>query len=210
MDRIERTRELRSLCEEAALEIRRLTGFHRVMVYQFGPDWHGTVVAEDGDGSLPSYLDLRFPASDIPAQARALYRRNRLRLIPDAHYQPVPVLPALSPLDGQPLDLSDCALRSVSPVHLEYMRNMQTAASMSISILVDGELWGLVSCHHATPRVLGPLLRSGCDFIGQLLAMQIGARERRRACRRAPGPEGCGGGAAGTRFLVFHGAERPV
>jgi two-component system, chemotaxis family, sensor kinase Cph1 len=84
----------------------------------------------------------------------------------------------LSPLDGQPLDLSDCAFRSVSPVHLEYMRNMQTAASMSISILVDGELWGLVSCHHATPRVLGPLLRSGCDFIGQLLAMQIGARER--------------------------------
>lgn len=178
VDRIETTREVRTLCELAALEVRRLTGFNRVMVYRFSPEWHGTVVAEDGDGSLPSYLDLRFPASDIPAQARALYLRTRLRLIPDARYTPVPVLPALSPLDGQPLDLSDSALRSVSPVHLEYMRNMGTAASMSISILVDGQLWGLISCHHATPHLLGPQLRGSCDFIGQLLAMQIGARER--------------------------------
>lgn len=178
VDRIETTREVRELCEVAALEVRRLTGFHRVMVYRFSPEWSGTVVAEDGDGTLPSYLDLRFPASDIPAQARALYLRTRLRLIPDATYTPVPVLPALSPLDGLPLDLSDSALRSVSPVHLEYMRNMGTAASMSISILVDGQLWGLISCHHASPLVLGPQIRSSCDFIGQLLAMQIDARER--------------------------------
>jgi len=178
VDRIESADDVAALSQIAAAEVRRMTGFNRVMVYRFGAEWHGTVIAEDSDGTLPSYLDLRFPASDIPAQARELYRRTRLRLIPDADYAPVPVLPALSPLDGRPLDLSGAALRSVSPVHLEYMRNMGTAASMSISILIDGALWGLVSCHHARPLALGPQLRSGCDFIGQLLAMQIGARER--------------------------------
>lgn len=178
VDRIEQAADVRGLCDIAAGEVRRLTGFHRVMVYRFNAEWHGTVIAEDGDGTLPSYLDLRFPASDIPAQARELYRRTRLRLIPDAHYTPVPVLPAASPRDGAPLDLSAAALRGVSPVHLTYMRNMGTAASMSISILFDGALWGLISCHHAEPRVLGPQLRSSCDFIGQLLAMQIGSRER--------------------------------
>ncbi|MES2991492.1 MAG: ATP-binding protein [Pseudomonadota bacterium] len=178
VDRIAAAQDIVALCSVAAAEVRRMTGFNRAMVYRFGPEWHGTVIAEDNDGTLPSYLDLRFPATDIPAQARELYRRTRLRLIPDATYTPVPVLPALSPLDGQPLDLSDAALRSVSPVHLEYMRNMGTAASMSISILIDGELWGLISCHHARPLTLGPQLRSSCDVVGQLLAMQIGARER--------------------------------
>lgn len=177
VDRIERAGDVTALCGIAAAEVRRLSGFHRVMVYRFGPQWHGTVMAEDGDGRLPSYLGLRFPASDIPAQARALYLRNRLRLIPDAGYRAVPMVPPTSPVDGQPLDMSAAQLRSVSPVHLEYMRNMGTAASMSISIVVAGALWGLVSCHHAEPRVLGPQLRNTCDFIGQILAMQIAARE---------------------------------
>lgn len=178
VDRIEAASDIAALSQVAAAEVRRLTGFDRVMVYRFGPEWHGTVIAEDGNGELPSYLDLRFPASDIPAQARELYRRTRLRLIPDAHYTPVPVMPALSPRDHQPLDLSGAALRSVSPIHLEYMRNMGTAASMSISILIDGALWGLISCHHSVARVVGPQMRSSCDLIGQLLSMQIGARER--------------------------------
>ncbi len=178
VDRIEGVQAVRELCGIAAAQVRALTGFDRVMVYQFSPQWHGTVIAEDGNGTLPSYLGLRFPASDIPAQARALYTRTRLRMIPDAWYEAVPVLPATSPVDGQPLDMSSVSLRSVSPVHLQYMRNMGTAASMSISILVNGSLWGLISCHHAQARVLGPLWRGTCDFIGQLLAMQIEGRER--------------------------------
>ncbi|WKB53510.1 ATP-binding protein [Eleftheria terrae] len=176
VDQLEAEADIAALAQLAACEVRRITGFHRVLVYRFDEDWHGTVIAEDGDGSLPSYLDLRFPASDIPPQARELYRRNRLRLIPDAGYLPVPVEPALSPLDGRPLDLSAAALRSVSPVHLEYMRNMGTAASMSVSILVDGRLWGLVSCHHAGPRQVGPQIRSACDFLAQILALQLAAR----------------------------------
>ena len=170
--------EVDAICTLAARHFQALTGFNRVMIYKFDRDWNGTVLAEHGDGVLPSYLDLRFPASDIPAQARELYRLNRLRLIPTATYQPVLLSPPLCPVDGEPLDLSFAALRSVSPVHLEYMRNMGTAASMSVSIVIDGALWGLVSCHHATDRHVGPQLRQACDFLGRILAQQIAARER--------------------------------
>lgn len=177
--------DVRAIAELAVREMRVLTGFNRVMLYAFDAEGVGTVLAEDLDAALPSYLDLRFPASDIPAQARELYRLNRLRIIPDANYAPVPLQPALSPQDGQPLDLSFAALRSVSPVHLEYMRNMGTLSSMSVSILVDGALWGLISCHHATPKGLNPQVRTACDFLGQIISLQIGARERgARAARR--------------------------
>ncbi|RUT28834.1 GAF domain-containing protein [Arsenicitalea aurantiaca] len=169
---------LHALAALAVEEVRAITGFNRVLCYSFDKDWHGTVIAESGDGVLPSYLGLRFPASDIPAQARELYRLNPLRLIPDAAYQPVPVAPAESPLDGRPLDMSFAGLRSVSPVHLEYMRNMGTLASMSISILVEDQLWGLISCHHATPRRVSPQARSACNFATKILALQIGSLER--------------------------------
>ncbi len=152
-----------------------LTGFDRVLAYRFDHEWNGHVVAEAGNGRLPSYLGLRFPASDIPAQARALYASNRVRLIPDADYQPEPIEPALDPATGEPLDLSLAQLRSVSPVHLEYMRNMGTSASMSIAILIDGRLWGLVSCHSAAPRPVATTIRDICDFVVQSLAMRISA-----------------------------------
>ena len=147
-----------------------------MLIYRFGEDWDGTVIAEDRDGALPSYLGLRFPASDIPAQARELYRLNRVRIIPDADYAPVPVQGG--PAEAPTIDLSASVLRSVSPVHLEYMRNMGTLASMSVSILVEGRLWGLVSCHHATPRLVTLQVRNACDFLAQVTALQIGALAR--------------------------------
>ncbi len=165
------------LCAAAAREFRQISGFNRILIYRFDEQWNGEVLAEDGDGVLPSYAGRRFPASDIPAQARELYRLNRLRVIPDANYVPVPIEP---PLDrgGMPLDLSFAALRSVSPVHLQYMRNMGTLASMSISVLVDGRLWGLVSAHNATPRRVNAQARTACDLLGKVLSQHIGARER--------------------------------
>lgn len=178
MDDIAPTDDVNLIAGSAARLARELTGFNRVMIYRFDPDWHGVVIAEDGDGVLPSYLDLRFPASDIPAQARELYRLNRLRLIPDANYTPASLEPVMSPTDGQPLDLSFAALRSVSPIHLQYMRNMGTLSSMSISILVEGKLWGLISCHSAKPRLVNAQVRAVCDFLGQIVSLQIGARER--------------------------------
>jgi two-component system, chemotaxis family, sensor kinase Cph1 len=161
----------------AAREVRAITGLDRVLVYRFDPDWNGEVVAEDGNGRLPSYLGLRFPASDIPAQARDLYRLNRLRLIADANYRPVPLDPPLDPRSGAPLDLSFAVLRSVSPVHLEYMRNMGTLASMSISLLDGDRLWGLISCHNRDPAIVGFPVRAACDLIGQTLSLQISGLE---------------------------------
>jgi len=178
MEEVQNLPDVSDVCAVAAREFRRITCFNRVLIYRFDPDWNGEVIAEDGDGVLPSYLGLRFPASDIPAQARELYRMNSLRIIPDANYQLVPLQPALSPVDGKPLDMSCAALRSVSPVHLEYMRNMGTLASMSVSILVDGRLWGLASCHNADPHRLNAQSRSVCDLLGKVLSHQISARDR--------------------------------
>jgi two-component system, chemotaxis family, sensor kinase Cph1 len=161
----------------AARQVREITGFDRALIYKFDRDWNGTVMAEDRNDVLPSYLDLRFPASDIPRQARELYRLNRIRLIPDADYTPVPIVAAAAQA-GRPVDLTYSVLRSVSPVHLEYMKNMGTAASMSISIIVDGNLWGLISCHNKAPRHASPAVRNACDFVAQILALQIASQEK--------------------------------
>ena len=158
----------------AARETRRLTGFDRVLVYRFDPDWHGRVVAEDRNDVLPSYLDLHFPASDIPRQARDLYRLNRLRLIVRADYRPVPLVGA----SAAALDLSLSTLRSVSPVHREYMRNMGTGASFSISLIRDGRLWGLVSCHNREPKPVPFPVRTTCALLGQVLSLQLSVREQ--------------------------------
>jgi light-regulated signal transduction histidine kinase (bacteriophytochrome) len=184
-------RSLADLCGAACEEVRRLSGFDRVLVYRFDRDWHGNVIGEEGSGRLPSYLHHWFPASDIPAQARELYRVNRVRLIPDADYRPVPVVPAISPATGRCLDMSFSVLRSVSPVHVEYMRNMRTAASMSVSILQDGRLWGLISCHHREPKRVSFSVRATCDRLAQTLSGRAAAieeeadRERRRGSRAA-------------------------
>ncbi|MFC7473892.1 ATP-binding protein [Dankookia sp. GCM10030260] len=173
--RLGRATSLEALAATAASAVRRITGFDRVLVYRFEENWDGTVLAEDGNGRLPSYLGLRFPASDIPAQARRLYEINSQRLIADVDYTPVPILSARP---GPPLDLTYAGLRSVSPVHLQYMRNMGTPASMSVSILRgDGQLWGLVSCHHAEPRRVSFAARNACDMLAQMLAVRVASRE---------------------------------
>ena len=176
LEEVHTTTELLSLAVD---EVRRVTGFDRVMAYQFDPQWNGRVVAERRDEQYPSYLDLHFPASDIPRQARELYRLNRLRMIVDGRYSPVPIVPTTHPRTGRPLDLSFAALRSVSRVHLEYLRNFSVVASMSVSILRDGRLWGLIACHHYTPRLVPFAVRTACDLIAQMLALQLAAHERR-------------------------------
>jgi light-regulated signal transduction histidine kinase (bacteriophytochrome) len=186
------------LCRLAAQDIRRMTGFDRVLIYRFDEQWNGAVIAEDRNAVLPSYLDLRFPASDIPAQARELYRRNRLRIIPDANYTPVPI----QSHDPAPLDLSDSVLRSVSPVHLEYMRNMGTLASMSISILREGKLWGLISCHNKEPKRVSLQVRNACDFLTQIFSLQLAARENTTLAENRAHL-----GAVQTRLLAHMAAE---
>ncbi len=173
-----RARGPQGLLQAAADAVRALTSFDRVMVYRFDADWHGEVVAESRDADMDGFLGMHFPASDIPAQARALYTRSSLRLIVDARAAPVPLVPAVLPSLGRPLDLSGAALRSVSPIHLEYLANMGVAASCSISLLRDGALWGLIACHHRTPLHVPPATRRACDVMARLVALQLASEER--------------------------------
>ena len=160
-------------------EIRRLTGFDRVMIYRFQPAGHGQVISEALGGVLPGYLGQCFPASDIPAQARELYRLNWIRVIPDARYVPVPILPVLRPDTGLPLDLGFSVLRSVSPVHCQYLENMGVRASMSLSLLESDQLWGLITCAHPEPLLVSHSVRTMCAAIAQLLSVQITALQTR-------------------------------
>lgn len=166
-----------ALCQRAATEVKRITGFGRILAYHFDADGNGMVNAEVSDDGYESMLGLSFPASDVPDQARRMYLANRIRVIEDANYQASPLIPGNNPLTGAPLDLTFATLRSVSPVHLQYMRNMQTLASMSISIVVRGQLWGLVSCHNATPRRVSFQTRTACELLGSVLSLQIESKE---------------------------------
>ncbi|MDX6749659.1 histidine kinase dimerization/phosphoacceptor domain -containing protein [Geminicoccaceae bacterium 1502E] len=174
---LEGATSLDELCRRAAAAMRRLTGFDRVMIYRFLEDGSGCVAAEAGIDGLPSFLNHHFPASDIPRQARALYVRNTIRVIPDTGYTPAPLMPPLSARGATPLDMSDCGLRSVSPIHVQYLKNMGVAASMSVSIVCEGALWGLIACHHGTPRLVPYEQREACKHVGQILAQQVSARD---------------------------------
>lgn len=174
---VQSMRTVEQICQFAATEIQRIAGFGRTLVYRFDEEGHGHVLAEAIEPGYPSYLNQYFPASDIPAQARELYRRNPIRLISNANYEAAPLVPPLHPQTGRPTDLTYASLRSVSPVHLQYMRNMGTLASMSMSILVDDKLWGLISCHHATPRLPPFEVRTACEHVAQIVSLQIEARE---------------------------------
>jgi light-regulated signal transduction histidine kinase (bacteriophytochrome) len=182
------------LLQAITRQVRDLTGFNRVLLYRFDPAGHGTVLAEENDGTLPSYLGLRFPAGDIPRQARELYILNTVRIIPDAAYVPSP-LQGLGQRPMGSLDLSMSVLRSVSPVHLEYMRHMGTRSSMSVSIVCEGKLWGLISGHHAEARSVPYLVRSACDLLTKMVSSQL------MAFRTASKLE---------KMVHFHGVQRTM
>lgn len=180
--RISACKDEPALLRMAVQELRRFTGFDRVMAYRFHPDGHGEVCAEETAPGLQPYLGLHYPASDIPQQARALYLLNWVRVIPDARYVPVPLVPLLRPDTGEPLDLSRTSLRSVSPVHLEYMANMGTRASLSVSLIVHGQLWGMITCgHESGPLHLAHVERSDCELLGRLVAFQLEAQYEGKA-----------------------------
>ncbi len=168
---------LRVLCDETARIFRNLTGYDRVMVYRFDEDGHGEVFSEDKRGTLEAFLGNRYPASDIPQMARRLYERNRVRVLVDVNYAPVPIQPRLSPLTQQDLDMSLCFLRSMSPIHIQYLKNMGVCATLVVSILVGGRLWGLVSCHHYEPRFIQFEMRSVCELLAEVVGTRVAALE---------------------------------
>nr|WP_314630143.1 ATP-binding protein [uncultured Noviherbaspirillum sp.] len=169
---IQRQRDIHQVLTVATEKIAALTGFDRVMAYRFRHDESGEVVAEHRRADLVPYLGQRYPASDIPQQARRLYVLNPVRLIVDAAYVPV-LLEPLAVADARSLDLSYSTLRSVSPIHIEYMQNMGVAASMSISIVVDGKLWGLFACHHMSSFLVPHAVRMACQVLAQSVSMIV-------------------------------------
>lgn len=170
---------LRSLCQLAAERVRSVVGYDRALVYRFMQDDSGWVIAESCDQRLEPFLDLHYPAADIPKQARALYLKSWLRMIAQVNYEPAPLTPELNPRTAMPLDMSHAILRDVSPVHRQYLRNMGVDASMSISIIYKGQLWGLIVCHHYSPKILPRHLRAICELFGSMFSLQLESRERR-------------------------------
>ncbi len=166
-----------------AQQVRKVTGYDRVMIYQFEPDESGVVIAEDKREELEPFLGLHYPASDIPELARKLYYTNWLRLIVDVNYQPVEILPKNNPITNAPLDLSYSLLRSVAPVHLEYLQNMGVSATLCISLITEKRLWGLIVCHHYSPRSVPFKIRKFCEFLGQLMSVELAARHERESQR---------------------------
>ncbi|MDB5772728.1 MAG: signal transduction histidine kinase, partial [Burkholderia sp.] len=143
-------------------------------------DGAGKVISEAKRADLESFLGQYFPASDIPQQARALYLKNTIRVISDANFERIRINPQFD-ASGEPLDLSFAHLRSVSPIHCEYLRNMGVGASMSISIIVDGELWGLIACHHYGPRTLSMAQRIAAEMFGDFFSLHLTALRHRQS-----------------------------
>jgi light-regulated signal transduction histidine kinase (bacteriophytochrome) len=168
---------LRALAEEAAGIFKNLTNYDRVMVYRFDKDGHGQVFSERRREDLEAFLGNRYPASDIPQIARRLYERNRVRLLADVEYVPVPLVPRLSPITGKDLDMSFCVLRSMSPIHIQYLKNMGVGATLVASLMVGGRLWGLIACHHYQPRLLQYELRVACELLAEAIGTRVAALE---------------------------------
>ncbi|BAY81783.1 multi-sensor signal transduction histidine kinase [Calothrix parasitica NIES-267] len=178
LSKIQKSSTLSQLCDVIVTEIRKITGFDRVMIYRFDEDGAGMVIAEDPREDLDKYLGLRYPATDIPKQAKRLYELNLLRLIQDINYQAVELIPQLNPQTNKPLDMSLSVLRSVSPLHLEYLRNMGVNTSMSVSLLKDKKLWGLIACHHYDlGKTVSYEIRTVCEFLGQIMSFELAAKE---------------------------------
>jgi chemotaxis family two-component system sensor kinase Cph1 len=182
---IQSSASLVELLNHGARYVRQLTGYDRVMVYRFHEDWHGEVVAEMKRPDLEPFLGLHYPASDIPKQARELYKTNLIRLISDVNTPAVSVVPTLFADKNRPLDLTHASLRAVSPIHIEYLQNMGVAASLSISLLYRGELWGLIACHNYSPRFVDYNARMTCRFVGQLLSAALEHRRDAEEQHRA-------------------------
>lgn len=174
---IEDTSTLKELCESIARGTKKITGYDRVMIYRFDENYNGEVYAEAKNDELESFYGLHYPHTDIPAQARELYIKNQLRLIVDMDYKPVPLYTLQDELDSKDLDLSYSTLRSVSPIHVEYLKNMGVGATLTISLLHKKKLWGLIACHHYSRKYLTNDVRMAAKLLGHFITSQIDMRQ---------------------------------
>lgn len=173
---MEKSTSLQTLCQAVADETRNITGYDRVMIYRFDKDYNGEIFAESKRDDIEGFLGLHYPHTDIPAQARELYKQNLLRLITDINYEPVPIYT----IDDQPdknLNLGNALLRSVSPIHVQYLHNIGVGATLTISLMHEDKLWGLIACHHYSTKYLNSFARISAQLQGHFLTSQINVRE---------------------------------
>jgi len=206
---------LYQLLDQAVHAFNSMTDYDRIMAYMFHPDWSGEVVAETRSPDLTPFLGLRYPASDIPPQARELYTHNLLRVIADVNGINVPLMRSPVAANEEPLDLSQTVLRSVSSYHIEYLRNMGVGATLVVSLMVDGALWGLIACHHNSPKLvpwhcreaIGRLTSVVSERISDILSLRR-TRQRRRNQRFIELSDGTRTAQGGLLDLLFFGAPR--
>jgi light-regulated signal transduction histidine kinase (bacteriophytochrome) len=177
VDRIGAAATMDALANTAVNIYREIAGYDRVMFYRFDPDGHGEVVAEAKEPHLEPFLGLHYPATDIPPRARELYLRNRVRVLVDVNYEPVPLVPRLFPPTGDELDMSMSWLRSMSPLHLQYLKNMGVTGTLVASLVRNDQLWGLIACHHYSPKKMPYALRTACDLIAEVVATRVAVLE---------------------------------
>ncbi|RDC57845.1 GAF domain-containing protein [Pedobacter chinensis] len=163
-----------ALLKGAAIEVKKLINYDRIMIYKFQDDGHGEVVAEEKDDDLEPFFGLHYPASDIPKQARELYKLNLTRLIANVNTDDSPIITFK---ENAPLDLTNGSLRAVSPIHIQYLKNMGVCSSFSISLIVNGELWGLIACHNYSPKFIDYKAREGAKLIGEILSSALEYRQ---------------------------------
>lgn len=180
LNRLSAAPDLEAICRETAIITRNIFEYDRVMIYKFDEEWNGEVIAEEKKEDLDSWLGLHYPSTDIPAQSRKMFLKNKVRIITDVNYSPVPLVPEISPITNQPLDLSLSQLRGVSPIHIEYLQNMKVGASLTAAIIVSGKLWGLITCHHSTSKFINYFQRETCRFLTQVFANQLNLRSNEK------------------------------
>ena len=166
-----------TLADSVVKRFRDMLGYDRVMVYKFDPDGHGKIIAEARDPRLDTLLGHHYPSTDIPQRARELYVHNRLRVLVNVHYEAAALVPRQLPGSGEELDMSMCHLRSMSPLHLQYLKNMGVTATLVVSLVREGKLWGLIACHHYTPRNLSLAVRAAADLLAEVVSTRIAAIE---------------------------------
>ncbi|MBN2895797.1 MAG: GAF domain-containing protein [Campylobacterales bacterium] len=169
--------DMQSLYDAMVRTVQKFSGYDRVMVYRFDEAYNGSVVAESKPPHMESFLHSHYPSSDIPKQARLLYTKNYFRVIPDIYYTPSPIVPEYEANSGLPLDMSNVVLRSVSPVHIQYLKNMGTTASMSLSLIVEGQLWGMIACHHSSRRIVPFCMWKGYEALSAIFSKEVASRE---------------------------------
>jgi len=174
--KMQTAKNLAALCDLVVHEMRVITGFDRVMIYRFNEGGDGSVIAESKKNDLEAFLGMHYPDSDIPKQAKHLYTLNWLRLISDVNREPIGLV-SNSKNPHQPLDMRHCSLRAVSPLHIQYLKNMGVTASMSVSLIQHEQLWGLIACHHQTPKLVSYETRTVCEFLGQLMSTELATKE---------------------------------